>query len=85
MTFEACFGTSLTGMVEIDLPVDFHAADNLHLKAFFEEALITALTKDKPLPTAHEAFRRIHNRGSARGRCGAASRPCTRSSARTRG
>ncbi len=45
----ACFGTSLTGMVEIDLPNDFHAADNLHLKAFLEEGLITALTKDKPL------------------------------------
>ena len=45
----ACFGTSLTGMVEIDLPDDFHAADNLHLKAFFEEGLITALTKGKPL------------------------------------
>lgn len=45
----ACFGTSLIGMVEIDLPDDFHAADNLHLKAFFEEGLITALTKDKPL------------------------------------
>lgn len=45
----ACFGASLTGMVEIDLPDDFQAADNLHLKAFFEEGLIAALTKDKPL------------------------------------
>lgn len=45
----ACFGMSLTGMVEINLPDDFQAADNLHLKAFLEEGLIAALTKDKPL------------------------------------
>lgn len=45
----ACFGTSLTGMVEIDLPEDFQAADRFHLKAFLEEGLIAALAKDKPL------------------------------------
>lgn len=45
----ACFGSSLTGMVEIELPDDFQAPDNLHLKAFLEEGLIAALTKGKPL------------------------------------
>lgn len=45
----ACFGEALTGMVEIDLPDDFQAAENLHLKAFLEEGLIVALAKDKPL------------------------------------
>lgn len=46
---EKCFGDKLTGIAEADLPSDYQAPENLHFKAFFEEALIAALTKGKPL------------------------------------
>jgi SIR2-like domain len=44
-----CFGDKLTGIAEASLPVDFSAPENLHFKAFIEEAILLALTKDKPL------------------------------------
>ncbi|GLS32451.1 SIR2-like domain-containing protein [Mesorhizobium albiziae] len=44
-----CFGDKLAEIAAFDLPADYQAPENLHFKAFVEEALILALTKDKPL------------------------------------
>lgn len=46
---QACFGDKLAKMSPFDLPADYKQAENLHFKAFVEEALILALVKDKPL------------------------------------
>lgn len=46
---EECFGARLSGITEAALPADYQAPENLHFKAFIEEALILALTRGRPL------------------------------------
>jgi len=46
---EKAFGNNLVEIVEQDLSTDLTAPENLHLKGFFEDALATALTRDRPL------------------------------------
>ncbi|MFI0849639.1 SIR2 family protein [Mesorhizobium sp. IMUNJ 23232] len=46
---EECFGDKLSGISEAALPSDYQAPENLHFKAFIEEALILALTRGRPL------------------------------------
>lgn len=46
---EECFGDKLSGISEAALPSDYQAPENLHIKAFIEEALILALTRGRPL------------------------------------
>ncbi|MDX1195816.1 SIR2 family protein [Sinorhizobium medicae] len=44
-----CFGRKLKGVAEVSIPPDFQSGENLHFKAFFEEAAITSLANGKPL------------------------------------
>lgn len=46
---EECFGDKLLGISETAMPSDYQAPENLHFKAFIEEALILALTRGRPL------------------------------------
>ena len=43
------FGSNLTEVVERELPADITVPENLHVKGFLEDALATALAKDRPL------------------------------------
>lgn len=44
-----CFGKNLKGIAEVHIPPDFQSGENLHFKAFFEEAAILSLANGKPL------------------------------------
>lgn len=46
---EECFSDKLLGISEAALPADYQAPENMHFKAFIEEALILALTRGRPL------------------------------------
>ncbi|MBB2811627.1 UNVERIFIED_ORG: hypothetical protein GGD44_004785 [Rhizobium esperanzae] len=43
------FGKRLKRITEATVPQDFHSGENLHYKAFFEEAIILSLASGKPL------------------------------------
>lgn len=43
------FGKRLKGIEEVVVPTDFHSAENLHCKSFFEEAIALSLAGEKPL------------------------------------
>jgi hypothetical protein len=43
------FGAELKSIVPVSLPADLSSPDNLHLKGFIEEAIISALAMGKPL------------------------------------
>lgn len=43
------FGTDLKTIVPVSLPADLSSPDNLHLKGFIEEAIVSALAISKPL------------------------------------
>ncbi|NEJ85365.1 SIR2 family protein [Rhizobium leguminosarum] len=43
------FGKRLKGVTETTVPPDFHSGENLHYKAFFEEAITLSLAVGKPL------------------------------------
>jgi hypothetical protein len=45
----AAFGDDLLSAEPYDLPTDFTSSENLHFKGFVEEALGTALAREKPL------------------------------------
>ena len=46
---EAAFGDALKSIEDVALPDDLGSGGALHFKAFFEEALITALARERPL------------------------------------
>lgn len=46
---KATFGTDLKAITPVSLPADLSAPESLHLKGFYEEAIISALSIGKPL------------------------------------
>lgn len=46
---QAAFGTGLTTIEEGEVPADLGLPENLHVKGFLEDALGTALARDRPL------------------------------------
>ena len=48
-TITAQFGDDLVSISQIDIPSDFTAVENLHIKGFLEEGICAAITRDRPV------------------------------------
>ena len=48
-TVTAQFGDDLVSISQMDIPSDFTAVENLHIKGFLEEAICAAIARDRPV------------------------------------